>query len=242
MRARRRRGLLLLAVALAAGGLAASQVRQREQDVQARVGPLVEVLVAARDIPADGRVPARAIEVERVPARYVAPGSLGSGADLAGARAAVPIAAGSYLTAAHFAGAGPAAGQDRSLGRGERSVDVGVTGTSGLGQAGAGARVDVVVSTEASGSDGAGGHSFVALADVELLALRDAGMASPYGSGGETADEAAAADNAVATLRVTLRQAVYLTAADNFGREIRLLVRPPGDRSRTSADVSAAEL
>ena len=102
--------------------------------------------------------------------------------------------------------------------------------------------MDVVVSTEASGSDGAGGHSFVALADVELLALRDAGMASPYGSGGETADEAAAADNAVATLRVTLRQAVYLTAADNFGREIRLLVRPPGDRSRTSADVSAAEL
>jgi hypothetical protein len=41
---------------------------------------------------------------------------------------------------------------------------------------------------------------------------------------------------------VTLRQAVYLTAADNFGREIRLLVRPPGDRSTTGADVSAGEL
>ena len=242
MRARRRRGLLLLAVALAAGGLAASQMRQREQEVEARVGPMVEVLVAARDIPADGPVPARAVEVERVPARYVAPGSIGAAADLAGARAAVPIAAGSHLTAAHFAGAGPTAGQNGSLGRGERSVDVGVTGVSGLGQAGAGARVDVVVSTEASGASRAGGHSFVALADVELLALRDAGVASVYGSGGETSDEAAAGDSAVATLLVTLRQAVYLTAADNFGREIRLLVRPPGDRSRAAGDVSAAEL
>jgi pilus assembly protein CpaB len=29
---------------------------------------------------------------------------------------------------------------------------------------------------------------------------------------------------------VTLRQAVYLTAAESFAREIRLLVRAPGDR------------
>ena len=44
-------------------------------------------------------------------------------------------------------------------------------------------------------------------------------------------------------LRVTLRQAVYLTAADNFGREIRLLARPPGDRSGGAGQaVSAAEL
>jgi hypothetical protein len=55
-------------------------------------------------------------------------------------------------------------------------------------------------------------------------------------------DEAPEANTALATLRVTLRQAVYLTAADNFGREIRLLVRPPGDRSTTGADVSAGEL
>jgi hypothetical protein len=31
---------------------------------------------------------------------------------------------------------------------------------------------------------------------------------------------------------VTLRQAVYLTAAQNFAREVRLLPRPPGDRRR----------
>jgi hypothetical protein len=50
----------------------------------------------------------------------------------------------------------------------------------------------------------------VALEDVELLGVR----------------------GAVAALRVTARQAVYLTAAANFAHEIRLLVRPPGDRRR----------
>jgi hypothetical protein len=34
----------------------------------------------------------------------------------------------------------------------------------------------------------------------------------------------------VAALRVTVRQAVYLTAAQNFAQEVRLLPRPAGDR------------
>jgi pilus assembly protein CpaB len=238
VKARRRRGLLLLAVALAAGGLAASQVRQRERNVQARVGPLVAVLVAARDLPADTRMSERSVEVKRVPARYVAPDALVSPAEVAGARTAVPVAAGSYLTASHFArsGAGAQGGAGGGLGRGQRTVEVGVAGGGELAQAGAGARVDVVVSTEAGGS---GGRSFVALADVELLALRDDSSAANY-TGAD--DEAAQPAGVLATLRVSVRQAVYLTAADNFGREIRLLVRPPGDHSSAGADVSAADL
>ena len=38
-----------------------------------------------------------------------------------------------------------------------------------------------------------------------------------------------------ATLRVSLRQAVYLAAAENFGHEVRLVMRPPGDERRTGA-------
>jgi hypothetical protein len=42
---------------------------------------------------------------------------------------------------------------------------------------------------------------------------------------------------------VTLRQAVYLIAAQNFAREIRLLPRPPGDRHRSgTAAVAAGDL
>ena len=37
-------------------------------------------------------------------------------------------------------------------------------------------------------------------------------------------------DKLIATLRVTVRQAVYLTAAQNFAQEVRLLPRPAGDR------------
>ena len=70
----------------------------------------------------------------------------------------------------------------------------------------------------------------VALEDVELLALRAADAAAPVGPPDEAGGDAAA--TAVTTLRVTLEQAVYLTAAENFAREIRLLVRPPGDRTR----------
>ena len=78
----------------------------------------------------------------------------------------------------------------------------------------------------------------MALAGVELLRWR----ADPAGGYGD-ADAEGGGPSALATLRVTLRQAVYLTAADNFAREVRLLARPPGDRRAGAGKaVSAAEL
>jgi pilus assembly protein CpaB len=234
--ARRRRGLLLLSLALASGGLAASQVRERERSVEERVGPLVPVLVAARDLPADSRLSARSLRVRRVPSRFVPPDALGSEARLAGARTALAVAAGSYLTAGHFQGAADAGGRDGALGRGERAVEVGIAGGNAAAEVAPGARVDVVVSTEPGGG---GGRTFVALTDVEVLSLREDPNGGAYGSAEDDAVEGAAGR---ATLRVTLSQAVYLTAADNFGREIRLLVRPPGDRTRAAPAVSAGDL
>jgi pilus assembly protein CpaB len=239
LKARRRRGLLLLAVALASGGLAASQVAERERQVEERVGPLVPVLVAARDLASGARIGERALAVRRVPARFAPPDAIGAAAEAAGARTAVPVAAGSYLTAGQLesvGGSGPG-GAGSQLGPGERTVEVGVSGGGTLGALAPGARVDVVVSTEPGGG-GAAGRTFVALADVQLLDLRS----DPGGAYSAAGDEARPDPAALATLRVTLRHAVYLTAADNFGREIRLLARPPGDRTRASADVSAADL
>jgi len=93
--------------------------------------------------------------------------------------------------------------------------------------------VDVLVSTE--GREGAG-RSFLTLEAVELLDLRPGAGGgegdAEEGEGPVTREGAAAAASATATLRVTTRQAVYLTAAQNFAREVRLLPRPPGDRSR----------
>ena len=233
MTARRRRGLLLLSVALASGGLAASRVHEHERSVAEQVGQPVEVVVAARDLPAGARVSRAALGLRRVPARFVPPDALASGAGVVGARLAAPVPAGGYLTAGAFeAGDAAARRAGPGVGRGERAVTVEVAGGAALEGLAPMSPVDVLVSTEP-------GRTIVALAGVELLRLGDTT------TGYEDVDPASAASagpTALATLRVTLRQAVYLTAADNFAREIRLLARPPGDRSRPGAAVSAGDL
>jgi pilus assembly protein CpaB len=234
VKGRRRRAAVLLALALASGGLAASQVRDRERSVEARVGPLVPVLVATRDLPADSRISRGAVALRRVPASFAPPDALGGVGGVAGARTAAAVATGGYLTAGHLeGGSGGEAPRGAGLRNGERALEVAVTGGGALAGAVLGTRVDVIVSTEAR--EGAG-RTFVALEDVELLGLR--GSAGTGGIGAE-ADAGDPAATARATLRVTLRQAVYLTAAENFGREVRLLVRPPGDRSRSDGAATA---
>jgi pilus assembly protein CpaB len=223
VKARRRRGAVLLLLALACGGLAATQVRERERRVEARVGPLVGVVVAARDIAPDDRLVARDLAVRRVPARYVPSDAIGAPGRLVGTRAAVPVSAGSYLTVGVVQGAGPAAGGP--LRPGQRALEIAVTGGAALAGAGPGSLVDVLVSTQRQ--EGAG-RTFVALEAVEVLELRSAGSTSLPAE--DPADVPAA--TALATLRVSLRQAVYLAAAENFGHEVRLLMRPPGDEQR----------
>jgi pilus assembly protein CpaB len=233
--ARRRRGALLLSVALASGGLAASYVHERERRAAERLGPLVDVLVATRDLPAHSRMRRDAVGLRRVPARFAPTDALRSGAGIAGARVAAPVAAGGYLTAGLFAGANARRGHG-AAGRGKRAVTVEVAGGVALAGLAQGDRVDVLVSTESA----AGGRTQMALAGAELLGMGDA----PTGGYAEAdaAADARAGPTALATLRVTLRQAIYLTAADNFAREIRLLARPAGDRSRAGGAIAQSQL
>ncbi len=72
----------------------------------------------------------------------------------------------------------------------------------------------------------------LALEDVEVL---DAAPAA----GGEQGRGAAPGARVAAALRVTLRQAVYLAAAQDFARELRLLPRADGDRERGRAGLRA---
>ena len=235
MTARRRRGLLLLSVALASGGLAASEVRDHEQSAAERLGPVVDVLVAARDLRAGSRVGRGALALRRVPARFLPPGALASPAGVVGARLAVPVRAGGYLDPGLFAST-EGGRADGGVGRGKRAVTVEVAGESAPGGLTPGARVDVLVSTEAGAG---GGRTVMALAGAEVLRIDAAGRSYADVEGAEAAP---AGPTALATLRVTVRQAIYLTAADNFAREIRLLARPPGDRSAAGAAVSKGQL
>jgi pilus assembly protein CpaB len=220
------RGLLLVCFALVCGGLAASQVHERERRADAAIGPLVSVVVAARDLPAGRRLGAGDVSVRRAPARFVPPDALRGASDLAGARTAVAVPADGYLTAGALGGGTPARGP-RPLRAGERALELAVGG-AGLAGADAGARVDVLVTTEGGGQGE--GRTFVALEDAELLAQRPASAADTAGGG--ALDGGAAGGSALATLRVTAHQAVYLTAVSASAREVRLLIRPPGDRRR----------
>ncbi|MEA2420201.1 MAG: pilus assembly protein CpaB [Thermoleophilaceae bacterium] len=227
----RRRGLLLLCFALVCGGIAAARVREHERRAEAALGPLVSAVVAKRELPADHRLGRDDLAVTRAPARFLPPDALGTAGALTGATLAVSIAAGGYVTATMIQGTGGRDGGG-ALRAGERSIELPVAGGAALAGAEQGARVDVLLSMQ---REQGAGRTFVALENVELLALRapsGEAVAPTGGDGGAAEIGTAAAPTALATLRVTARQAVYLAAASNFAHEVRLLVRPPGDLKR----------
>jgi len=236
-RTRRRRGVVLLVLALACGALAASEVGDRVSEVEGRIGVPVPIVVAARDIAPGAELSRSDLRISHVPRRYAPPDAPTSPEQAIGLHAAGPVATGSPITAG-VVGTDASGDDPGALRRGERAVEVAVAGGATLIETAVpGARVDILVSTDPG--DGPG-SSFVALEDVELLALAP-------GSSTETSLDAdlsaGAATSAVATLRTTLRQAVYLTAAQSYAREIRLLPRPPGDRRRVGrATVGANDL
>lgn len=211
---RRRRALVLLALAIACGGLAASRVHTRESEVEAAVGPLVPVVVTRAEVRPGARLKAGQLAVRRVPARFAPRDGLVRPDQVVGQRVAGGLAAGAYVTAGALAAPEPhAAGAP--LQHGERSAEVAVAGGEALTGAPAGTRVDVIVTTEPPG-----GRTFLALQDVELLSAKPA--PGPAGNDAHA--------TTIATLRVTLGQAMLLTAAQSFAREIRLLARAPGDK------------
>jgi pilus assembly protein CpaB len=206
---RRRRAALLLGLALVLGALAASDVGRREAALREQVGPAVDVLVARRPLVAGRRLVASDLALRHVPERFAPAGAEPIPDLLVGRRLAVPVPAGSpvgeHLLAVDPAAVGPA------VQRGQRAIDVVATGSL----VAAGARVDVLVTRERGA--GTAGATELALEDVEVLAAR----AGPARDG--------AGPQVAATLRVTVRQAVFLAAAGAFAREIRLLPRAPGD-------------
>lgn len=239
-RTRRRRGLVLLALALACGGLAAAEVGDRVRAVESRVGAPVPIVVAARDLGPGTELRRGDLTVRKVPHRFAPRDVPTAPVQAIGLRTAGPVAAGSPITAGVVGGEGVGGREPGGLRRGERALEIAVTAAAAfMDTNGPGTRVDVLVSTDAS--DGPA-RTFVALEDVELLGLRPGQEA--YGETGlDDGTDSAPGAAAFATLRVTLRQAVYLTAAEAFAHELRLLPRPPGDRRRLGrATVDAGTL
>ena len=234
-RTQRRRAIVLLSLALATGGLAASEVQDRVHAVEERVGPLVPVVVADADLEGGTKLAARVVRrhlaVRHVPERFVPPDSFAAPREVVGLELSSPLVRGGYLTAGHLAGGSQASRGAGGLAAGERAVEVAIAAAPALpGMDVPGARVDVLVTTSPRTGPG---RTYVALQGVELLALRSVAGGLDRAAPGDGAT--ARAPEAMATLRVTARQAVYLTAAENFAQEVRLLARAPGDRIRVDA-------
>jgi pilus assembly protein CpaB len=220
----RRRALVLAGLALTLGGLAASHVASREAAHERRPGPPVSVVVARRDLPAGKAISASALATRAVPARFAPRGALSDPREVAGQRTAAAIPAGADVTITALEDPSRAAA-GAPVRPGERVADVVATGPPELVVPGA--RVDVLVTREAR--PGARGETRLALEDVEVLAA----VPAPQTDGGSA--------RVAASLRVTLRQAVFLAAAQGFARELRLLPRPAADRRRGGSGLAYGE-
>jgi Flp pilus assembly protein CpaB len=208
-----------LAFALAAGLAAATAAAIADgygNSVAHGYGELRAVVIAGAGLRAgqaiDPALAADALEVRRVPARFVPPGALESPAQAIGLVAAVPVPAGSYLVASQLRPPRQPRSPGAALGHGRRPVEIAVSGADALLVAGGepvGSRVDVVVTSEPTGASA--GRTYVAAAGVPLLAL------------GPGTDGTAAGGSAAATLGLTRAQALRLIAAESFARQVTLL-------------------
>ena len=221
----RRRALLLGGLALVLGGLAAFNVAGREAALERRVGGLVDVVVAREPIAAGDRLATRALAIRSVPERFAPAGTTGRPQAFVGRRAAVDIPADADLNAGMIVrdDAAPAGPDVR---RGERVAEIVALGSPELVIPGS--RVDVLVTPEPTG--GGAGVAVLALEDVEVIAAAAVAEEDAPASKGT-----APGPRVAASLRVSLRKAVYLAAAQDFARELRLLPRASGDRKRGRA-------
>jgi Flp pilus assembly protein CpaB len=219
--ARRRRALLFALVAVVAAVLAAAITQGYGTSVTRRFGPLRPVVVAVAPI-GKGRTIAAgdldsALEVRRVPTRFIPSGAFRRPREAIGLQARSAIVPGSYLTASLLRPPRRERPRDASpLGRGRRAVQITVSGAEPLhstGSSGRGATVDVVVTSEPTSSDP--GRTYVAAARVPLLGLE---LAPPSPGPGSTAE---------ATLGLTRAQALELIEAESFARQVTLLRSGP---------------
>jgi Flp pilus assembly protein CpaB len=214
---RRARAIAFLVFALVAAGLAAAIADGYGSSVARGFGPLRPVVVVSAKLPAGRPIGLEemtgALEVRRVPERFVPPDALAAPHDAIGLEPLTTLPAGSYLLASQLR---PPRRENPTpgLSGGRRPVEISVSGADALlatGPASSGGRVDVVVTSEPSGAGR--GRTYVAAAGVPLLAL------------GPGADGPAPGGISAATLGLTRREALRLIAAESFARKVTLLPR-----------------
>lgn len=205
---RRTRAISFAVMAAFAAVAAAVVANGYGSNIARGFGPLRPAVVATRTLergtalkPADLE---GALEVRRIPVRFVPPGTLADPSSALGLEPQAEVPAGTYVLAQQL---GPPADDKQPVGLrgGRQPVEIAVSG----GDAISSSRVDVVVTTE---PDGAGpGRTYVAAQGVPLL-----GMTAGADGPGPVA-------TSTAILGLLRPQALRLIAAQNFARQVTLL-------------------
>lgn len=211
-------------------------IGRQSAGVADQYGGLRDVVIANVDVEAGEMVVSENLdewlEVRRVPAGFVAPGTLTSPFEAVGLETAVALAAGGYVTAAMLRepregrrGEGAAGGwADSPLAAGLRAVEIGVH-AGGRMVAASPDRVDVFVTGGEGFGNGGGLRTRLLAANALLLDLSptsgggtgsDGDEGALAGSGGYTA-------SAVATLAVGEQVAMRLIDAEVAGHRVTLL-------------------
>ncbi len=214
------------AAAAVCAGLAAGATGGTGTEIASQYGALREVVVATEPLPARralrGDTVETALEVRRVPERFLPPDALTSPAQALGRSPAGAIPPGGYLLGSQLATPGPERERPRALGAGRRPVEITVAAAGALASESSspGGRVDVVVTTE-PGPGGGSGRTYVAASSVRLLDLRPA----TSGSSGDEILAGPPTENWVSTLALRRGHALRLIHAESFARSVRLLPR-----------------
>lgn len=214
----RSRLLMIGALAIAAGLLAALYVYR---NLQAKTGPppdMAQVMVAANDLQVGARVEERDIKVIQVSASDLPPGAPRKKADVIGHGVIIPISRGEFILPNRLAGENAGAGLPALIPPGMRAVSVRVNEVvSVAGFVTPGTRVDVLLTGSPSGSGEQ--QTTTVLQNVAVLA---SGHTLERTSTGE------AQNTAVITLLVTPDDAQRLALASKEGT-IQLALRNPLD-------------
>ncbi len=149
----------------------------------------------------------------RVPEDFVPPDALGVPEEMLGRKLAVPLPAGSYLTASALKVPSAGSGGRGGPPDGTTPVEITVTAAGALASSrtGPGDGVDVVVSGDSSPGPTAG-RTYVAASGVPLLGLSEA-----------QPEPGLDADRWIATLALTRSEALRLIRAESVGAQVRLL-------------------
>lgn len=204
-------------------------MQRRERALRATIGPSTTVVVAARPLAIGVPVTIEQLAVRSVPRRYAPRAAVDRPEMLVGLRPRVAIPAGHDVGTAALDG-----GRTSVLRTGERIAEIVAVGD--VVTVRPGVRVDLLV-TRARGERA--GTTRLALENAEVVAVAptagdgDAAGGSRGGGGGGT--------RIMVSLRVTVRQAVYLAAAQNFATELRVLPRSPGDETDGAAGLAASD-